>query len=731
MKTFKFTIAFSAVLLLILISSCSKESSPTSSSTTYSTTYAGDYSIDTTVRLNYTVMLVNGSEFSVGFGKKASVSDLAGAKITITQAGNTHTKLADPNGMAVFTGFFKGVLSVSITKEDYTSVKYLVTANSSFPVVKAGMIEIANMIPIFKTNNDPLTATITGRATYQNDLTNLTRETVPQGTKIVATIDATSPIFYANFLNVKSPYILDSLQGGKIISFAYQTAFYDTTDANGDYKITIPASVDGLPFLLNAPDLVDNQKYFENATVSGFNQVKTSRTIFSSTQTPSVVPPAGGAQISFLSGSGALATATVSGTGQIDKINITNGGAGYTSAPKINITGGGGSGAQATATINNGVVTSINIVNGGSGYTSDPTVTIVSGSGANVSCSIGGGSGVISIQLLNAGTGYTVAPNITIAAPNIPGGIQATAVANISNGNVTSITVTNQGTGYTTNPIVTIAAPTSGTTATASAIYGGNSVLSVVINNSGSNYTGAPNVVFSAPDLPSGNRAQGTASVDPITGTITGFSITNPGSGYLSSPTITITAGSGATATAGYSGKILTGITVTNPGTDYSFPPKVVISGGGGTSASASAIVSNGKVVGFTITNSGSGYTSAPTVQLVAGSGAQASIVVSDGKVSSINLINGGSGYTGAPTLVISPNPISAPGSGATAVANVDIATGAITGITITNKGTGYLGGNIPSIAEPFSIAPASSINAKSGLIYIKDIHFGTGLRMN
>lgn len=743
MNTKKVYQALLCLSVLLLAGACTKEPTPdntttntTTNNTTNTTTGGGtvagvDYSIDTSVKLNYTVMLVNGTEFSIGFGKKASGGDLSGAKVSISQGGGTQTKLTDENGLAAFTGFFKGVLTVSISRDDLTAVKYLVTVNSTLSTVKVGKVDVANMIPVFKIKNDPLTATIIGKATYHNDLTNSTRETVPAGTKILASIDASSPAFYNQYLKVVKPYILDSIQSGKIINFSYQTAFYDSTNATGDYKITIPGSVDGLPFIITAPELVDNQKYYENATVGGFNQVRTSRTIFSSTQVPSVVPPAGGAQVTFLPGSGALASATVSGTGQIDKINITSGGSGYTSVPKIVITGGGGSGATANATVTNGVVTAITITSGGSGYTSDPAIAIVSGSGAVISPTIGGGGSIISIQVQNSGSGYTAAPTVTLSAPTLPGGVTATAVASISNGNVTAITITNAGSGYASNPTVTVAAPPSGTTATANAQFSGFQIQSVTIVNGGSNYTGNPSVTFSAPDIPSGTRAQGIATVDVNTGVITGFTLTTPGSGYLFTPTITISAGSGASASASYSGKILTGITVTSAGTDYAFAPKVVITGGGGTGAAATAIVSNGKVVGFTITSAGSGYTSSPTVQLVSGSGAQASVIVSGGKISSINLVNGGSGYTGAPTLVIAANPLSAPGSGATATATVDVASGAVTGITITNQGTGYLGGNVPSVAEPFSTSPAPAINAKSGMIYIKDIHFGTGLRVD
>jgi hypothetical protein len=63
----------------------------------------------------------------------------------------------------------------------------------------------------------------------------------------------------------------------------------------------------------------------------------------------------------------ALAVATVE-DGVVTAINITNGGSGYLAPPRIVIIGNG-SGAIATATINDtGVVTGITVTNGGSGY---------------------------------------------------------------------------------------------------------------------------------------------------------------------------------------------------------------------------------------------------------------------------------------------------------------------------------------------------------------------------
>jgi hypothetical protein len=55
---------------------------------------------------------------------------------------------------------------------------------------------------------------------------------------------------------------------------------------------------------------------------------------------------------------------------------ITSGGAGYTTAPKVQFVGGGGSGASATTVVSNRSLIAINVTSTGSGYTSLPTIQI-------------------------------------------------------------------------------------------------------------------------------------------------------------------------------------------------------------------------------------------------------------------------------------------------------------------------------------------------------------------
>lgn len=135
-------------------------------------------------------------------------------------------------------------------------------------------------------------------------------------------------------------------------------------------------------------------------------------------------------------GDNATAVATtkiVAGVRSIDKVYLTNAGAGYSVAPTISFIGGGGSGAAATCSIEkvyNGVIRLI-LNDGGVGYGTAPKVTIsspgelsISGVGRTAvgisSIGIVGGQSVVTNLLIsNAGFGYTGVPSVTIADPEI------------------------------------------------------------------------------------------------------------------------------------------------------------------------------------------------------------------------------------------------------------------------------------------------------------------------
>ena len=233
---------------------------------------------------------------------------------------------------------------------------------------------------------------------------------------------------------------------------------------------------------------------------------------------------------------------------------------------------------------------------------------------------------ISTIGITNAGSGYTTVPTVTISAPNQTNGVQATAVASISNasGTVISAQVTNVGLGFTSLPTVTIAPPASqfGVQAQGTPTISGGTVVAISITNPGSGYTSAPSITITG-----GGGSSATANAVLGSGLVSAITITNPGSGYTSTPTVTISGGGGnnATAVAGFltfnTGAV--GIVITNGGTGYTTAPTVNITAapGGGTNATANAIVNGGVVTQIVVTNPGAGYTSAPTITFSGGSG--------------------------------------------------------------------------------------------------------------
>jgi len=248
---------------------------------------------------------------------------------------------------------------------------------------------------------------------------------------------------------------------------------------------------------------------------------------------------------------------------------------------------------------------------------------------------------ISTIGITNAGSGYTTVPTVTISAPNQTNGVQATAVASISNasGTIISAQVTNVGSGYTSLPTVTIAPPASqfGVQAQGTPTISGGTVVAISITNPGSGYTSAPSITITG-----GGGSSATANAVLGSGLVSAITITNPGSGYTATPTVTISGGGGnnATAVAGFltfnTGAI--GIVISNGGTGYTSVPTVNITAapGGGTNATANAIVNGGVVTQIVVTNPGAGYTSAPTITFSGGSGNNAAatgVVTSDNSV--------------------------------------------------------------------------------------------------
>ncbi len=178
-----------------------------------------------------------------------------------------------------------------------------------------------------------------------------------------------------------------------------------------------------------------------------------------------------------LVGVGRTATAVASiNTGFISEIFLNNDGSGFTGTPTVAISTSpsgliGDNAAAVAITTTRANITSVEkilLTNAGANYTSPPIITISGGggTGAAATCSINTTSkGVVRFTMTDNGVGFGTVPVVTVSVP--PAGIasdRAIGIASIGDAGggfnrVNSIFVSNPGTAYTTNPTVTIADP--------------------------------------------------------------------------------------------------------------------------------------------------------------------------------------------------------------------------------------------------------------------------------
>jgi FtsP/CotA-like multicopper oxidase with cupredoxin domain len=211
----------------------------------------------------------------------------------------------------------------------------------------------------------------------------------------------------------------------------------------------------------------------------------------------------------------------------------------------------------------------------------------------------------------------------------------------------------------------------------------------LTIVNGGGGFTSVPTVAITGGG---GAGATATAALGPTA--VGSLTLVNGGSGYTSAPTITFTGGGGSgatgTATLATAGSVKS-VAVNTSGSGYTAIPTVSFVGGGGSGATAVAVVSNRRVTAITVTNGGSGYTSTPTVTITGGGGTGATATATLGRaVASLALTNGGSGYTSTPNVAFSG------GGGTGASATATLAGRVVASLTLTNAGSGYV--SLPTV---------------------------------
>jgi len=477
--------------------------------------------------------------------------------------------------------------------------------------------------------------------------------------------------------------------------------------------------------------------------------------------------------ITISGGNGKGATAEAVGialTGGIKPITVTDGGSGYVTPPTVGISTPVHVGAAATATID------IPVSVGAGASVIDTTISV----GIATYLFPGGTTG---------GVFYKTAPTVTFSAPTGSGN-NATATATIqdiaiSGGRVDSLSISSEGRFYSSAPTVTITHP--GTSAAEATVDIGGGVNGSAINPSltafsttGRAYTSAPTVAITTSgtmDAPS-IVAVGIATIHPITGIVTAVSFdpADPwavgtgatiGFGYTVAPNISFSGGPSpvqatATATIGAAGSV-TSLSIGNSGFGYISAPTVSISAPAGvtteftatgiatirfnsisttgtlaaTSTSITGINTIGMIIGDRV-RLGIGYSDShnfiPEGTFVSGIGAS-SITLNQattnvgvhttlfevgidqcGIVTGINLTFGGGGYLSPPTVTISndsqfKNYVDIQPGVATAigVANTNAA-GIVTSVTIINSGSQYVLTPTITISAPDSTSTGSFV---------------------
>jgi hypothetical protein len=218
--------------------------------------------------------------------------------------------------------------------------------------------------------------------------------------------------------------------------------------------------------------------------------------------------------------------------------------------------------ATATARLDNGFVVGATITDGGCGYTNTPTVRIIGGGGSGAEAvAVVTNEVVIAVTVLDAGSGYTNMPVIVIEPPFIEQprmGIAAMSLLSFTNLAV--------GTNYQLQ-----------------------SFFENTWSNLGAAFTAAgptfTQYVSGTAD-PNGYRLaispvplQAFATAQLVNGFVVGATVTSGGSGYVTTPAVTIVGGGGtnATAIAQSSGGVVTNITITDAGIGYTNTPTVEI----------------------------------------------------------------------------------------------------------------------------------------------------------
>ncbi|CAB4126771.1 hypothetical protein UFOVP84_21 [uncultured Caudovirales phage] len=307
----------------------------------------------------------------------------------------------------------------------------------------------------------------------------------------------------------------------------------------------------------------------------------------------------------------------------------------------------------------------------GTAYVHGSAVLTCVGFQATATANLGTGTTattIISITMTNNGYGYTILPNVYIT-DNSGAGAAVNAVMVLGQSGVSKLENTNYYVYNTTDSNIYVCVDNNnGATST--------SIPSTV---SGSVFTTADGYQWKYMSSVSINNKFLTSSYLPVitasknqytaTGSISGVSIDNAGSGYTSATIITVIGdGAGAILTPVLTSGAITDVIITNAGSGYSYANLILSSEGTSGSLSASVFLGSeqnslqassessvifGNILNAQVVSGGYGYSLSPTVNIVGdGLGATAIATVISGKISSITFTNRGKNYNWANIII-------------------------------------------------------------------------------
>ena len=558
-------------------------------------------------------IVANGSTALKYIGTNATATATAIVSVTGTISGTTLTVSAVTSGTLTVgtvitgTGVTAGTSITALGTGTGGTGTYTVSASQTVSVSTAitGVSGVINSI-VLNMNIRDIDISINGSGYTTAPSVSFTPPTNTfSGTISDVTVGTDVIAIGPNWFSTGDAVVYSNGGGTSITPLVNNTLYYVIKSTSTSIKL---ASAYKAVTFTNAGDIITSNShgYVDTNTVQFYNIASTTALGISSDILYFVVSAAANTfQISLTSG-GAPIALTSNGTGNaIMPINLTvvGVGASHSISQNINTT-------SAVAMLSpGGVVQRINVTDAGKNYITAPTITVGTAWTANTVVTLS------SAQIFYGTNLYTVTGAGTTAStpPIHTSGAVANGSATLTYvGEAATASCTLKcGAGYSEQPIITIAgAPGSGATAQFITeksdarlipLFAGGQLSDVQIDDGGVGYTYAALIVsgdgagakasarLSLGDL---NTMQSNVELLAVDGRINNIPVISTGFGYTTA-TVSITGdGTGATATADISAGAIIKINITNVGQNYTQATATVTGNVGGYGAKLRAIIS-------------------------------------------------------------------------------------------------------------------------------------------